>query len=146
MSTTGHSGNLSTIHANFPPAKALSRLASCVLQRALSCRTKPSASIGDFNDILVHVERRHARRRIQEIPACESYSPTEDRNLLETVFTSDEEYSSSIHLMTQNDESVSVVEQSSSQADAWPASSAAGGFRVKKVGHFVDIDIGNSGM
>ncbi len=44
------------------------------------------ASIGDSIHLLVHIERRHARRRIQEILSLESYSHTEDRYILKTVF------------------------------------------------------------
>ena len=44
------------------------------------------ASIADSINLLVHVERRHGSRRIQEILSVESYSPTEDSYQLNTVF------------------------------------------------------------
>src|SRR5436305_4749696 len=84
---TGHSGSLSTIHAN-SARQALSRLASCVLQSGIELPYKAiKASIADSINLLVHVERRHGSRRIQEILSVESYSPTEDSYDLKTVFT-----------------------------------------------------------
>jgi pilus assembly protein CpaF len=84
---TGHSGSLSTIHAN-SASQALSRLASCVLQSGIELPYKAiKASIADSINLLVHVERRHGSRRIQEILSVESYSPTEDSYDLKTVFT-----------------------------------------------------------
>src|SRR5215472_2020687 len=75
---TGHSGSLSTIHAN-SASQALSRLASCVLQSGIELPYKAiKASIADSIHLLVHIERRHARRYISEILAIRSYSPTED--------------------------------------------------------------------
>ena len=84
---TGHSGSLSTIHAN-SASQALSRLASCVLQSGIELPYKAiKASIADSINLLVHVERRHGSRRIQEILSVESYSPTEDSYQLKNIFT-----------------------------------------------------------
>src|SRR5205809_1231267 len=84
---TGHSGSLSTIHAN-SARQALSRLASCVLQSGIELPYKAiKASIADSINLLVHVERRQGSRRIQEILSVESYSPIEDSYDLKTVFT-----------------------------------------------------------
>src|SRR2546421_187128 len=83
---TGHSGSLSTIHAN-SARQALSRLASCVLQSGIELPYKAiKASIADSIHLLVHVERRHGSRCIEEILSVESYSPTEDSYQLKTVF------------------------------------------------------------
>jgi pilus assembly protein CpaF len=91
---TGHSGSLSTIHAN-SASQALSRLASCALQSGIELPYKAiKATIGDSIHLLVHVERRHAHRRVQEILVLNSYSPTEDSYLLETVFNRDPQSSS----------------------------------------------------
>src|SRR5437763_8695921 len=88
---TGHSGSLSTIHAN-SARQALSRLASCVLQSGIELPYKAiKASIADSINLLVHVERRHGSRRIQEILSLESYSPTKDSYQLNTVFTHDQQ-------------------------------------------------------
>jgi pilus assembly protein CpaF len=84
---TGHSGSLSTIHAN-SASQALSRLASCVLQSGIELPYKAiKACIADSIHLLVHIERHHARRRIQEILAIESYSPIDDSYRLETIFS-----------------------------------------------------------
>ena len=84
---TGHSGSLSTIHAN-SASQALSRLASCVLQSGIELPYKAiKAGIADSINLLVHLERRHGSRRVQEILSLESYSPPEDSYSLKTVFT-----------------------------------------------------------
>jgi pilus assembly protein CpaF len=83
---TGHSGSLSTIHAN-SASQALSRLASCVLQSGIELPYNAiKASIADS----IHFERHHARRRVQEILAIQSYSPIDDSYRLMTVFSQNE--------------------------------------------------------
>jgi pilus assembly protein CpaF len=90
---TGHSGSLSTIHAN-SAAQALSRLASCVLQSGIELPYKAiKASIADSIHLLVHIERRQSRRYISEILALQSYSPTDDTYHLETVFNRNQDNS-----------------------------------------------------
>jgi pilus assembly protein CpaF len=87
---TGHSGSLSTIHAN-SASQALSRLANCVLQSGIELPYKAiKASIADSIHLLVHIERHHARRRIQEILAINNYSPIDDSYRLMTVFSQNE--------------------------------------------------------
>ncbi len=90
---TGHSGSLSTIHAN-SAAQALSRLASCVLQSGIELPYKAiKASIADSIHLLVHIERWQARRYVSEILAIQSYSPTDDTYHLETVFNRNQDNS-----------------------------------------------------
>ncbi len=56
---TGHSGTLSTIHAN-SSAQALSRFTSCVLQSGVELPYHAiRANIGDALHVLVHLERRN---------------------------------------------------------------------------------------
>jgi pilus assembly protein CpaF len=89
---TGHSGSLSTIHAN-SAAQALSRLASCVLQSGIELPYKAiKASIADSIHLLVHIERRQARRYISEILAIQSYSPADDAYNLESVFIRNQQH------------------------------------------------------
>ena len=89
---TGHSGSLSTIHAN-SARQALSRLASCVLQSGIELPYKAiKASIADSIQLLVHIERKHAQRRVNEILAIQSYSPADDSYHLETIFTCNPTY------------------------------------------------------
>ena len=84
---TGHSGSLSTIHAN-SATLALSRLASCVLQSGIELPFKAiKANIGDSINLLVHIERRHAQRYISEVIQLNGYSPTEDVYNLRPVYT-----------------------------------------------------------
>ncbi len=83
---TGHSGSLSTIHAN-SAAQTLSRLASCVLQSGIDLPYKAiKANIADSIHVLVHIERRHARRFISEVLELASYSPTEDHYTLNPIY------------------------------------------------------------
>ena len=83
---TGHSGSLSTIHAN-SASQALSRLASCVLQSGIELPYKAiKASIADCIHLLVHIERLHASRYVNEILAIKSYSPTDDAYQLKMIF------------------------------------------------------------
>jgi len=89
---TGHSGSLSTIHAN-SGREALSRLASCVLQSGIELPYKAiKAAIADSIHVLVHVERRHGIRSVQEILALQGYSPANDAYQYESVFSSSPTY------------------------------------------------------
>lgn len=84
---TGHSGSLSTIHAN-SASQALSRLASCVLQSGIELPYKAiKANIADSIHLLIHIERQQAIRCVQEILAIQSYDPTNDSYYLQTVFS-----------------------------------------------------------
>ena len=83
---TGHSGSLSTIHAN-SASQVLSRLASCVLQSGIELPYKAiKANIADSIHLLVHIERRHAKRFISEILELRSYSPTDDQYTLNPIY------------------------------------------------------------
>jgi pilus assembly protein CpaF len=83
---TGHSGSLSTVHAN-SASQALSRLASCVLQSGIELPYKAiKASIADSINLLVHIERRQAKRFVSEVLELVSYSPTEDRYTFNIVY------------------------------------------------------------
>ena len=86
----GHSGSLSTIHAN-SAAQALSRLASCVLQSGIELPYKAiKANVADSIHLLVHIERKHAQRYVTEILVIRSYSPADDVYHLATVFNRDQ--------------------------------------------------------
>lgn len=83
---TGHSGSMSTIHAN-SAVQALSRLANCVLQSAIELPYKAiKANIADSIHLLVHLERRHAKRFVSEVLELGSYSPAEDRYTLNPIY------------------------------------------------------------
>jgi pilus assembly protein CpaF len=83
---TGHSGSLSTIHAN-SASQALSRLASCVLQSGIELPYKAiKANIADSIHLLIHIERRHAKRFVSEVLELTAYSPTDDRYTFNPVY------------------------------------------------------------
>ena len=80
---TGHSGSLSTIHAN-SAEQALARFASCVLQSGVelpypAIRRLISESI----DLVVHLERRRGLRLVTEVVCVTGYEPGGDRYELE---------------------------------------------------------------
>jgi pilus assembly protein CpaF len=80
---TGHSGTLSTIHAN-SAEQALRRFASCVLQSGVDV---PYAAIrhgiAECLQLLVHLERRHGRRVVTQVVRVCGYDTGTDRYALE---------------------------------------------------------------
>jgi pilus assembly protein CpaF len=83
---TGHSGSLSTIHAN-SASQALSRLASCVLQSGIELPYKAiKANIADSIHLLIHIERRHAKRLVSEVLELTAYSPTNDHYTFNPIY------------------------------------------------------------
>ena len=76
---TGHSGTLSTIHANSAD-QALRRLTSCVLQSGVDLPyTAIRHGIGECVQLLVHLERRQMRRLVTELAHVRGYDPESDR-------------------------------------------------------------------
>ena len=76
---TGHSGTLSTIHAN-SAAQALSRFTSCVLESGVELPYQAIRSnIGDAVHLLIHLERRDGRRIVSEALRLEGFDPQQDR-------------------------------------------------------------------
>jgi pilus assembly protein CpaF len=84
---TGHSGTLSTIHANSAD-QALRRFTSCVLQSGVDL---PYAAIrhgiAECLQLLVHLERRHGRRVVTELVRVGRYDAATDRFDLEPLVT-----------------------------------------------------------
>jgi len=84
---TGHSGTLSTVHAN-SASQALSRFTSCVLQSGVELPYRAiKSNIGDSLNLLVHLERRPGQRYVSEVLAISGYLPDQDRYDLTTVFS-----------------------------------------------------------
>jgi pilus assembly protein CpaF len=84
---TGHSGTLSTIHAD-SGARTLTRLTTCVMMSGIELPHKAVRSnIADAVQLLVHLARRHGRRCITEVLRIKGYDPSEDRYELESVYT-----------------------------------------------------------
>jgi pilus assembly protein CpaF len=76
---TGHSGTLSTIHAN-SAQQALSRFTSCVLQSGVELPYQAvRANIGDAVHLLIHLERRNGKRMVTEALRLERFDPQADR-------------------------------------------------------------------
>src|SRR5260221_7763659 len=72
---TGHSGTLSTIHAN-SAKQGLARFTSCVLQTGIELPYRSiKTNIGDSLNAVVHVERRPGRRYISQVLLVNSYDP-----------------------------------------------------------------------
>ena len=83
---TGHSGTLSTIHAN-SAEQAVSRFVTCILQSGVELPYKAIRSnIGDAVHLLLHIERRRGRRCVAQLLRLTRYDSTADRFEFETVF------------------------------------------------------------
>jgi pilus assembly protein CpaF len=83
---TGHSGTLSTIHAN-SAQQALSRFTSCVLQSDVELPYQAIRSnIGDAVQLLIHLERRNGRRIVAEVLRLDRFDPHADQYIVETIF------------------------------------------------------------
>jgi len=75
---TGHSGTLSTIHAN-SARQGLARFTSCVLQSGIDLPYRAiKTNIADSLHVVVQVERRPGRRFISEVLEINSYDADAD--------------------------------------------------------------------
>jgi len=75
---TGHSGTLSTIHAN-SAKQGLARFTSCVLQSGVDLPYRAiKTNIADSLNVVIQVERRPGRRYISEVLEVNSYDPDAD--------------------------------------------------------------------
>jgi pilus assembly protein CpaF len=76
---TGHSGTLSTIHAN-SAEQALSRFASCVLQSGVDLPYQAvRLGIAECLQLLVHLERRQGQRVVREVVRVHRYDAAADK-------------------------------------------------------------------
>src|SRR2546426_742524 len=84
---TGHSGSLSTIHAN-SAGQALVRFTSCVLQSGVEL---PYQAIRDMVagsvPLLLHIDRRASKRVVTEVSRVRRYETASDRYDLEPLAT-----------------------------------------------------------
>jgi pilus assembly protein CpaF len=84
----GHSG-LTTVHAN-SAAQALTRLANCVLMSDVALPYQAiRAALAETVHLIVHVERRGARRAVRELVRVSHYHPDTDQYALEVLYQSD---------------------------------------------------------
>jgi pilus assembly protein CpaF len=83
---TGHSGTLSTIHAN-SAAQALQRFTSCVLQSGVELPYRAIKShIADSIQLLVHIERQHGKRLVSQILEIQGYVLETDKYEFKALF------------------------------------------------------------
>jgi pilus assembly protein CpaF len=76
---TGHSGTLSTVHAN-SAKQGLARFTSCVLQSGIDLPyTAIKANIADSLNVVIQLERRPGRRFISEVLELNSYDADADQ-------------------------------------------------------------------
>jgi pilus assembly protein CpaF len=86
---TGHSGTLSTIHAN-SAAQAVNRLAGCVLQSGVELPYAAiRGNIAESIHLLAHLERRGSRRVVTELAEIRGYDHGTGQYRLEMLFKSD---------------------------------------------------------
>jgi pilus assembly protein CpaF len=85
---TGHSGTLSTIHAN-SARQGLARFAACVLQSGVDLPYRAiKTNIADSLNVVVHIERRPGRRFVSEILEINGFDPDADQFDYAAVFLS----------------------------------------------------------
>jgi pilus assembly protein CpaF len=83
---TGHSGSLSTIHAN-SASQAIARFTSCVLQSEVELPYKAvRSSIADALNLAVHIDRWEGKRFVRQVVEVKRYDAALDRYDLESVY------------------------------------------------------------
>jgi pilus assembly protein CpaF len=88
---TGHSGTLSTVHAN-SAQQALGRFTSCVLQSSVELPYRAiKSNIAASLDLLIHIERRPGRRFVSEVLRIAGYEVEHDRYAFDQIFDRVEE-------------------------------------------------------
>jgi pilus assembly protein CpaF len=90
---TGHSGTLSTIHAN-SAQQGLTRFTSCVLQSGVSLPFRGiKSAIAESLNVVVHLERRPGRRYVSEVVVINGYDPDADLFDCGTIFLAKQNHS-----------------------------------------------------
>ncbi|MGA2301538.1 MAG: CpaF/VirB11 family protein [Candidatus Acidiferrum sp.] len=75
---TGHSGTLSTVHAN-SAAQGISRFTTCMLQSGVEMPYRAiKTNIADSLNIIVQIERRPGSRYVSEVLQIRDYDPETD--------------------------------------------------------------------
>ncbi len=83
---TGHSGTLSTVHAN-SAAQGISRFTTCVLQSGVEIPYRAiKTNIADSLNIIIQIERRPGSRFVSEVLEIQGYDPETDRYDLHVSF------------------------------------------------------------
>jgi pilus assembly protein CpaF len=87
---TGHSGTISTIHAN-SSKQGLSRFTSCVMQSGILPYLAIKANIADSLNVVVQVERRPGKRFVSEVLELHGYDPETDQFDYSIVYAAKQE-------------------------------------------------------
>jgi pilus assembly protein CpaF len=83
---TGHSGTLSTVHAN-SASQGISRFTTCVLQSGVELPYRAvKTNIADSLNIILQIERRSGVRYVSEVLEIRAYDPESDRYDLRSVY------------------------------------------------------------
>lgn len=83
---TGHSGSMSTVHADSAPG-ALQRFASLVLESGVQIPFAAiKANIATALHVIVHIERRGGQRYVAQILHVDRYDPDQDRYRLVSLY------------------------------------------------------------
>ena len=83
---TGHSGTLSTVHANSAP-QGISRFTTCVLQSGIEMPYRAiKTNIADSLNVIIQIERRPGTRFVSGVVEISRYNPEADRYDLHVVF------------------------------------------------------------
>jgi pilus assembly protein CpaF len=89
---TGHSGTLSTIHAN-SARQGLARFTSCVLQSGLDLPYRAiKTNIADSLNVVIQIERRPGHRFISEVLEINGYDPDADLYDFSAVYLAKREH------------------------------------------------------
>jgi len=84
---TGHSGTISTVHANSAP-QGISRFTTCVLQSGVEIPYRAiKTNIADSLNIIVQIERSPGRRYVSEVLEICAYDDDTDRFDLNPVYS-----------------------------------------------------------
>ncbi len=83
---TGHSGTLSTVHAN-SAAQGISRFTACVLQSGIEMPYRAiKSNIADSLDVIVQIERRPGMRFVSEVLEINGYDPDTDHYDVRVIY------------------------------------------------------------
>ena len=83
---TGHSGTLSTVHAN-SAAQGISRFTACVLQSGIEIPYRAiKTNIADSLNIIVQIERRPGMRFVSQVLEVNGYDPDGDHYDFRTIY------------------------------------------------------------
>src|SRR6266478_182974 len=83
---TGHSGTLSTVHAN-SAAQGISRFTTCVLQSGIEMPYRAiKMNIADSLNVIIQIERRPGSRFVSEVQEIHGYDLQTDRYDLHLVY------------------------------------------------------------